>query len=196
MAAMKLYTRQGDRGKTSLLGGARVLKTDPRIKACGAVDELQAHLGLVRAMIREARLAGLVKTVQHHLLTAGAHLAATPTAAQKLTVRLTNDEVIWLEKSIDTLTAAHGLPAGFVLPGDSVAAAAVHVARAVCRRCERIILMLPVSTPDPLGDLRVYFNRLADLLFALAWALELRHHIRQIVEALLFYYGRGEKPCH
>jgi len=196
MAAMKLYTRQGDQGKTSLLGGARVPKTDPRIKACGAVDELQAHLGLARAMIREARLADLVKTVQYHLLTAGAHLAATPTVARKLTVRLTYDEVTWLEETIDGLSAAHGLPAGFVLSGESAASAAVHVARAVCRRCERIILMLPASMPDTLGDLRVYFNRLADLLFALAWALEVRHRIRQIVEALLFDNGQGEKPCH
>lgn len=192
---MKLYTRKGDQGETSLLGGTRVSKTDPRVKAYGAVDELQAQLGLVRAMIREPQWAALVRRLQQDLVTACARLAAHPGAAQALTRRITAAEATWLEEQIDGLTAAHGLPTGFILPGDSTAGAAVHVSRAVCRRCERFILMLVESRIDDLGDLLVYFNRLSDLLFALAWSLDLRHCIRAIVEELLAANQRGNAPC-
>ena len=189
---MKLYTRRGDQGETSLLGGARVPKTDIRVKSYGAVDELQAHLGMARAAIDTPALKVLVSRVQQRLLTACAQLAATPEAARRLKDPLGPNDVAWLETEIDALIASYPLPARFVLPGEGIASAAAHVARTVCRRCERLLLMRAEQTGDDLHDLIVYFNRLSDFLFALAWALEVRHTIRDIVFDLI---GKGG-PCN
>jgi cob(I)alamin adenosyltransferase len=184
--AMQIYTRKGDYGKTSLLGGLRVAKTDQRVKTYGAVDELQAQLGMARAEITDQCSGEIVLNIQRHLLTAGAFLAATPTAAAKLAKQITSDHVDWMENIIDSLTTAYGLPQGFILPGNDRQSAAMHIARAMCRRCERLICML-YEKPDGdcYQDLVIYFNRLSDLLFVLAWALEVRALIKKNLRALL-----------
>ena len=217
---MKIYTKKGDQGKTHLLGGLRVLKNHPQVKTYGAVDELQSHLGMARALIQEKTLSKMVLVIQETLLTAGAELSATSEAVQKLERRISSREVVWLEKQIDALTETHDLPHGFVIPGASADSAVLHVARSVCRRCERLILMLSESPgtgpvpeasspgttlPDsprpqtPAHDrydfLLIYFNRLSDLLFAMAWALEVRALVKQIVMELLDDILKGKRPC-
>lgn len=192
---MKIYTRKGDQGKTRLLGGLQVSKNDPRVKTYGAVDELQAHLGMARAIVENKHVGGIVMRLQKNLLTASAQLAATPAAAHKLKQRITAADVTWLEERIDALTEVHGLPQRFILPGRDAASAAMHVARAVCRRCERLILSLSEQTDKGYPDLAVYFNRLSDLLFTLAWALEMRALIKDILVDLMAGKVKGDAPC-
>ncbi|MFQ5890884.1 MAG: cob(I)yrinic acid a,c-diamide adenosyltransferase [Gemmatimonadota bacterium] len=175
---MKIYTRRGDRGETSLFGGVRVAKADPRVAAYGTIDELNAALGLALALdadglIDDAALDG----VQADLFTLGARLAAArpEEAARKGSIPvLAPARVNELERRIDRLEAELPPLDAFVLPGGSAAAAQLHVARTVCRRAERAITALLASQPD-LGDLVVpYINRLSDLLYSLARATNLR----------------------
>lgn len=191
MPTMKIYTRHGDHGQTTLLGGQRVSKTNARVKTYGAVDELQSHLGVARAALDLKTFADIVLGLQQHLLMACAQLAAPGSSAQYLKVQIGSAEIHWLEKTIDSLTASHGLPSGFVLPGHDAASAAMHVARTVCRRCERLIVMLCEQSEEDLAQLCIYFNRLSDLLFSLAWALELRAMVKDILMTLIRENAEG-----
>lgn len=171
---MKIYTRKGDAGQTGLLGGERVPKHDVRVEAYGAVDELNAALGMaIAAGMEETSNADRLRTVQGDLLTVGARLAAADPkkARRKGTIpELPGDRIAELEAWIDELEGA--LPAldAFLLPGGAPAGAQLHVARTICRRAERKISQLLPAQPD-LGDVILpYMNRLSDLLFVLARA--------------------------
>ncbi len=171
---VKIYTRGGDGGETTLLGGVRVLKDDPRVAAYGTVDELNACVGVVLAVDDGGALedsTSELRGVQEDLFTIGARLAAADPerAARRGTIpELSPTRLDELEAWIDRLDEV--LPAldAFVLPGGSPVAAHLHVARTVCRRAERKVVGLLVDQAD-LDDLIVpYLNRLSDVLFTLS----------------------------
>ena len=167
---MKIYTRTGDTGDTGLFGGGRVPKSDARVEAYGDVDELNAVLGVVRATPPADFYDELIEAVQRDLFAIGGHLA-TPDpekvrkALEKAT--LTSARVEEFEQVMDAADSELPPLRAFVLPGGSPKAAALHIARTVCRRAERRVVALARSEPVP-GLFLVYLNRLSDLLFTLA----------------------------
>ncbi|HEV8348204.1 MAG TPA: cob(I)yrinic acid a,c-diamide adenosyltransferase [Vicinamibacterales bacterium] len=170
---MKIYTRTGDTGETSLLGGARVSKHDPRVDAYGEVDELNAWLGLARASRVDPAIDQELVRLQQDLFALGAQLADP---AGKLATRVTkaiiaDEHVTRLESLIDRLEAELPSLRRFILAGGTPAGAALHVARTVCRRAERRMVALDPPV-DPV--LLRYINRLSDLLFVLARAVNHR----------------------
>jgi len=166
---MRIYTRKGDSGETDLLGGIRVPKDHVRVNAYGTVDELNAHLGLLRAAIEDATIDSLLGEIQTRLLQAGSELArARGSGSPDVSIRA--EDVETLERAIDRLETALPPLTNFVLPGGTPAACQAHVARCVCRRAERSVVNLVRSEPSETVVLR-YLNRLADLLFVLSrWA--------------------------
>lgn len=165
---MKLYTKTGDRGETGLFGGARVSKASQRVTSYGAVDELNAALGVARAQGLPGELDTTLAQVQVDLFTLGAELATVPGKERNIGIALLDDgDVARLESAIDASEAALPALTSFVLPGGTLAAAQLHVARTVCRRAEREVVGL--ATAEPVRELvTVYLNRLSDLLFSLA----------------------------
>jgi cob(I)alamin adenosyltransferase len=167
---MKIYTKTGDSGDTGLFGGGRVKKDDIRVEAYGDVDELNAILGAARAATPLPRIDNLLLPIQQDLFAIGA-LLATPDRAkmeQHLTkAKIDSGRIADLERAIDACDAELEPLKAFILPGGTEKAAALHVARTVCRRAERRVVQLQrtVSLPDIVV---VYLNRLSDLLFMLA----------------------------
>jgi cob(I)alamin adenosyltransferase len=164
---MKLYTKTGDDGTTGLFGGGRVSKASPRVDAYGTVDETNALLGVARSTHLDPAIDAVLAAVQEDLFTLGAELACVPGKEGKLPAAPIGEaDIARLEAAIDAADAACPPLANFVLPGGSVQAAALHVARTVARRAERAVLGLhdhPVRR-----EVVIYLNRLSDLLFALA----------------------------
>jgi cob(I)alamin adenosyltransferase len=164
---VKIYTRTGDTGETSLYGGTRARKDDARVDAYGEVDELNAWLGLARASQTDPALAAELVTIQQHLFALGAQLADPgDKLAPRVTKAVIDDEhVSRLEQLIDRLEAELPPLRRFILAGGTSAGAALHVARTVCRRAERRM----VGLEPPVDPVLVrYVNRLSDLLFVLA----------------------------
>ena len=162
---MKIYTRTGDAGETGLFGGARVAKNDPRVEAYGTLDELNAQLGVARALTPPLEIAGLLQQIQASLFVLGAEVACVPEAIDRLGFELLSSlEVQALEAAIDEHEAELPPLKTFILPSGSPVGAALHVARTVCRRAERRCLDLQGLRPQVL----IYLNRLGDLLFVLA----------------------------
>jgi cob(I)alamin adenosyltransferase len=167
---MKIYTRTGDAGETALFGGGRVPKHDARVAAYGDVDELNAAIGAVIAAPPGDFEAGLLEEVQRDLFAIGGQLASPDPAkvAKALEkARLDERRVAALEAAIDRADAALAPLAAFVLPGGTPKAAALHVARTVCRRAERGVVALHQGQAVP-PIILTYLNRLSDLLFTLA----------------------------
>jgi len=162
---MKLYTKTGDDGTTSLFGGQRVDKTDPRVAAYGDVDELNAVIGVAVATCADVELADRLRLVQSDLFTLGGALASPGDEGDAS--RITDERVRRLESWIDHATAEVSPLRNFVLPGGSATAAHLHVARTVCRRAERAAVALS-KVQSVRAEEIVYLNRLSDLLFA--WA--------------------------
>jgi cob(I)alamin adenosyltransferase len=166
---MKVYTRRGDDGETDLFGGERVPKDHARVDAYGAVDELNAVIGVAAAASSQDDLVDACREIQGELFDLGAHLA-TPDPAHREKYRVPGPrqaDVEALERRIDALEAELEPLRSFVLPGGTAAAAGFHQARTVCRRAERAAVALHHGDPlDPLA-LR-YLNRLSDLLFVMA----------------------------
>lgn len=160
----RIYTRTGDDGSTGLADGRRVAKDHPRIDAIGAVDELNAAIGLLRVCAVEEAVDQLLETVQHRLFDLGGELAMPGTEL------LDDNCVVGLEQALDAFNA--DLPAleEFILPGGNESAARCHLARTVCRRAERELLRLSHDEPVNSAGGR-YLNRLSDLLFVLARVL-------------------------
>ncbi len=172
---MKIYTKTGDDGTTGLLGAGRVFKDDPRIESYGTVDELNAVLGLARATgALDADCDGLVARLQDDLFAVGAALA-DPDPAGKFHNAVTEAHAARLEAEIDRLEADLPPLTHFILPGGSPAAAQLHLARTICRRAERLVVRLN-RQPDGAVPLHLvtYLNRLSDLLFVLARAVNHR----------------------
>ena len=165
---MKIYTRTGDQGDTSLIG-SRVRKDDPRVVAYGEVDELNAAIGLAKAETAEAPLLDLLRGIQKDLFAIGARLADPASRALEARGKapVTAGRIDELERAIDEAEADLPPLRSFILPGGSRLGASLHVARTVCRRAERCVVSLAAQTSvDPL--VLVYLNRLSDLLFVLA----------------------------
>ena len=170
---MNLYTRTGDDGTTGLFGGDRVSKDDPRIAAFGSVDELNACVGLAAAACNstnpfEARLLDTLSQLQSRLFDVGADLAAPlGSKHQDKIKRIDSDDVKQVEAWIDEFDAKNEPMKSFVLPGGTELAARLHLARVVCRRAEREVVAL--ARVGPVNEqLRIYLNRISDLLFAMA----------------------------
>jgi cob(I)alamin adenosyltransferase len=164
----RIYTRTGDAGRTRLASGAPVAKSDQRVEAYGGVDETNACVGLARLHTAgDELLDAILARAQHDLFDLGADLA-TPGQAQSA-LRIVEAQVERLEREIDELNAALEPLTSFVLPGGSAAAAALHLARTVCRRAEREAVRLAAAEPDGVGAPALkYLNRLSDLLFVAA----------------------------
>ncbi|MGD1044481.1 MAG: cob(I)yrinic acid a,c-diamide adenosyltransferase [Bacteroidota bacterium] len=161
---MKIYTKTGDTGDTSLFGGKRVPKSSPRIEAYGTVDELNAQIGVVRALKPSAEVDSLLEHIQNQLFVLGADLAAPFDTAPASIKRIQQNEIQFLEVTIDRLNAQLEPLKSFILPSGSLVSAQLHVARTICRRAERLVDAL--GRKEQIGKLPlVYLNRLADLLF-------------------------------
>ena len=179
MKITKVYTKTGDEGTTSLIGGVKVRKTNSRIEAYGTVDELSADLGLLASFMKDGPDKNLIYRIQRNLFTVCSYLA-TDKAKTPLAPSYTLDpaEVAVLEKEIDTIVAGIPQQTAFILPGGSHEAAIAHVCRTVCRRAERRIFFLAESTKlDP--EVLQYMNRLSDYLFVLARKLNFVDGVRE-----------------
>jgi len=165
--AFKIYTRTGDKGQTSLIGGTRLPKHHIRIEAYGTVDELNSHVGLLRDVVEEQATRELLVHIQDRLFTIGSLLAADPEKNKMPLPQLKEDDVKALELAIDKIDAVVPEMKSFVLPGGHVFVSYCHIARCVCRRAERAVLKLAENEPvDEL--LPKYLNRLSDYLFMLS----------------------------
>jgi cob(I)alamin adenosyltransferase len=166
---MKIYTKTGDEGETSLFGGVRVWKDDCRIRAYGTVDELNAFLGLALSELKSEELVPLIRNLQNELFIIGADLAAPSNedSGNGFIPRLSESSISSLENFIDFYEKKLPELKNFILPGGLRGSAYLHVARTVCRRAEREIVTLS-KTEKINGNIVVYVNRLSDLLFMLA----------------------------
>ena len=171
---MKIYTRTGDQGETSLFDNTRVSKADARVDAYGEVDELNACLGAARAAGVDADIGGLLDSIQQELFAVGARLAdpSARIAGRVAKAAVTAADVERLEQAIDRLETGLTPLRRFILPGGSLAGALLHMARTVCRRAERRVVGLGPGSVEP--ELVIYLNRLSDLLFVAARAVNHR----------------------
>ena len=167
---MKIYTKTGDKGKTSLIGGTRVAKSHGRIDAYGTVDELNAYIGLLRDQPINEQRKDLLKEIQDRLFTIGSSLAADPEKSNLKIPDLLETDVELLEKAMDSMNETLPELRSFVLPGGHQSVSFAHVARTVCRRAERAVISL--SETEFVADLvSIYLNRLSDYLFVLSRAM-------------------------
>jgi len=179
---MKVYTKTGDTGTTSLVGGKRVDKACARLESYGTIDELNAQVGLLLTYVTEQKDRDCLIGIQNCLFVVGAQLATEAEFTHTLQSTISANDVTALEKEIDS--ASEGLPKwkGFTLPGGCRAAALGHVCRTVCRRAERRILTLNASEPVS-PELLAYVNRLSDYFYVLA----LRLNFLQGTEEILWH---------
>jgi cob(I)alamin adenosyltransferase len=177
---MKIYTKTGDGGETSLFDNTRVSKADARVDAYGEVDEVNACLGVVRAAGVDADLAAALEAIQKDLFALGARLAdpSARIAARVEKAAISASDVKRLEDLIDRLEAELPPLRRFILPGGGPAGAALHLARTVCRRAERRVIALGADAVEPI--LVVYLNRLSDLLFVMARAVNHRAGVPEV----------------
>jgi cob(I)alamin adenosyltransferase len=168
IALNRIYTKRGDAGETSLVGGQRVSKDAARIEAYGTVDELNAFLGVATVSCGEdprlAPLAAILQRVQHELFNLGSILATQPADVHPQQPRVTSFEIAQLEREIDAMNSDLPPLRSFVLPGGSRLSAEMHVARTVCRRAERLLVALAREESIPSETIR-YLNRLSDAMF-------------------------------
>ena len=180
----KIYTRTGDSGETSLLGGERVRKSDLRVETIGGVDETNAALGVVRVELVRSGVApegvdAMLARVQHALFNLGAELASR-LVDQPQSAGLRDADVKKLEAEIDRCEAGLEPLRAFILPGGAAAAAQLHMARCICRRAERRLVELAALEPVR-GELLRYVNRLSDLLFVLARVVNKANRLPDVV---------------
>ena len=179
MKISKVYTRAGDGGQTSLIGGHRVSKTHARIEAYGTVDELSAHLGMLASFMKDSEDKTLIEHIQRNLFTVCSYLAtdqAKTIVASSYT--LPEEEVKILEEEIDVINQSIPPLTSFLLPGGNHEAAICHVRRTVCRRAERRIFAL-AQTDKVAPEIVGYINRLSDYLFVLARKLNFIDGVRE-----------------
>lgn len=164
---MKIYTKTGDKGFTSLIGGTRVPKYDLRIEAYGTVDELNSYIGLIRDQEIGAHNKQVLKQIQDRLFTIGATLAADPERSKMVIPDLHSEDIDLLEQEMDNMDKALPPLRHFILPGGDNTISFCHIARCVCRRAERLSVHLADDSKVE-EKVIVYLNRLSDYLFVLA----------------------------
>lgn len=167
--ALKIYTKTGDLGKTSLIGGTKVPKSHLRIDAYGTIDELNSCIGLTSDHLQDEQSKVILKEIQDRLFTIGASLACDPEKEPRMKIPdLIEGDVLLLEREIDRMNEVLPEMKSFILPAGHIAVSTAHVARCVCRRAERICVHLQEQQDfiDPL--VIKYLNRLSDYIFVLA----------------------------
>lgn len=164
---MKIYTKTGDRGMTSLIGGTRVPKNSARLEAYGSVDELNSYIGMIRSLVTNPEIAGELAEIQMRLFDVGGNLATDPNGQTRLPLGVEEADIEVLEKAIDRMDAEVPPSRSFVLPGGNELVSFCHIARTVCRRAER--RMLDLNQEAAVEELVMkYVNRLSDYLFMLS----------------------------
>lgn len=165
---IKIYTKTGDKGETSLIGGTRVPKFHPRIEAYGTVDELNSFLGVVRDHITDENKRAVLLEIQERLFTLESLLAKDPESKIEIALpQIREEDILFLEKEIDSMNGELPSLRSFILPGGHPAVSFCHVARTVCRRAERLTIKLSKAQSIDFILIR-YLNRLSDYLFVLA----------------------------
>ncbi len=175
----KIYTRKGDAGETSLLGGSRVDKNHPRIEAYGTLDELNSFIGFLRDSINDEHLRAVLLQIMEQVFTAESRLAADNNETRNLLPLLTDKNILLLEDEIDKMNVTLPSLANFILPGGHISVSAAHIARTVCRRAEREVIKLRESYHVEEIIIR-YLNRLSDYFFVLARKLAHDSNIPEI----------------
>jgi len=167
--AFRIYTKTGDGGKTSLIGGTKVPKNDIRIETYGTVDELNSWVGMINDQLNDERFRSELKELQDRLFTIGSSLATDAEKAPAMQLPDLHDrDITFLEQRIDDMTAALPPMKSFILPGGHVAVSSIHIARCVCRRAERLAVSMQAAGLPVEGTVIRYLNRLSDYLFTLA----------------------------
>jgi cob(I)alamin adenosyltransferase len=169
---MKIYTKTGDKGETSLIGGKRVSKDHPRIDAYGTIDELISFVGLLRDQIPDRRLQDTLLFIQDRLMICAAILAADCDDCKVKIPELSQDNILFLEKEIDKIESNLSPIHSFILPGGHQTVSLCHVTRTVCRRAERLVIKLSKKyiVPEVVNE---YLNRLSDYFFVLSRKLSI-----------------------
>ena len=164
---MKIYTKKGDKGETSLLGGTRVSKSNIRIESYGTIDELNSWLGLVRDQEMDIHTKQILIHIQDRLFTLGSHLASDPKKSGIKIPDINEENITLLEEEIDKMNETLPEMKSFVLPGGHNTVSYCHIARCICRRAERCVVHL--ASEEKVEDIILkYLNRLSDYLFVLA----------------------------
>jgi cob(I)alamin adenosyltransferase len=175
---MKIYTKTGDKGLTSLIGGSRVPKYHIRIESYGTVDELNSYLGLIACQDILSHDQQILKQIQDRLFTIGASLAADPEKSVMATPDLKQEDIDLLEAEMDAMEKQLPVLKHFILPGGSNTVSFCHLARCVCRRAERLTVQLAQDSPVD-EKVIVYLNRLSDYLFMLARKIGQEQHLEE-----------------
>ena len=178
----KIYTKTGDKGKTSLIGGTKVFKSDLRIETYGTVDELNSHIGFVTDYTPDEHQRDVLKQVQDRLFVIGSSLACDPDKETGMHIPDLNEEdIILLEKEIDSMNERLPPMKHFILPGGHAAVSSTHIARCVCRRTERLCVNMQQDElfVEPL--IIKYVNRLSDYLFVLARFTAQELHVSEVI---------------
>ena len=167
--SFKIYTKTGDKGKTSLIGGTKVFKSDNRIESYGTTDELNSTIGLVIDLITDNNSKNALREIQDRLFTIGSSLACDGEKEPKMRLPdLKESDIIFLETEIDRMNASLPEMKSFILPGGHVQISTIHIARCICRRAERMCVRLQQSQEFVDPNIIIYLNRLSDYLFVLA----------------------------
>jgi cob(I)alamin adenosyltransferase len=167
--AIKIYTKTGDKGNTSLIGGTKVPKNDIRIETYGTVDELNSWIGLINDQLNDDALRSELKEIQDRLFTIGSSLATDAEKEPKMKLPdLNKSDIEFLEKRIDAMTVELPPMKSFILPGGHVTVSSIHITRCVCRRAERLAVNMQQHDLFVDEKLVQYLNRLSDYLFTLA----------------------------
>ncbi|MEK6981870.1 MAG: cob(I)yrinic acid a,c-diamide adenosyltransferase [Candidatus Micrarchaeota archaeon] len=175
---MPIYTKTGDLGQTSLLGGERVSKSDARVSACGDTDELNACIGVILSFSEDKQIAEQLQEIQKDLFTIGAHLASKKAAVPLPILPL--HRISQMEEHMDKIEEELGPLRNFILPGGSKTGALLHLARAICRRAERNIIVLN-ELEKVNENIVIYLNRLSDYLFMLARKSNKNDKVEEII---------------
>ena len=166
---MKIYTKTGDKGQTSLFDNKRVPKDDIRVESYGTIDELNSFLGLSKNYVEDSEIYDIIFNIQNKLFVIGSNLATED--KDKVAYRVKEEDIVYLEKVVDLYMGKLEDPTGFIVPGSNRPSAYLHVARTICRRGERhIISLMRIADVDPL--VLKYVNRLSDTIYAMARYLE------------------------
>jgi cob(I)alamin adenosyltransferase len=179
--AMKIYTKTGDKGKTSLIGGTKVLKSHARIEAYGTVDELNSNIGLCRDLITDKDIRDILKEIQDRLFTIGSALACDPEKETQLKIPdLKETDVLFLEDAMDKMDSELPPLKFFIMPGGHPTVSHLHISRCVCRRAERLVVDLLISNEDHENLIIKYINRLSDYLFLLARYMAKKLNVEEV----------------